>query len=142
MSFGEFEEKFGELTDPEDVRSPLGAARDLFQDFEPGKRPVLWRILLAQYLIYKAILILASEGSISAGWFADPGGSLTASEAESVRWRRENSRADQDKDAAVSAVELGVTRYIKELVLPEVEHLLRDAAAPRPQPEFPAHLAH
>jgi hypothetical protein len=38
--------------DPDDVRSGPGAARDLFVDFDPVTRPVLWRVLVIQILLY------------------------------------------------------------------------------------------
>ncbi len=122
ISFGEFEEKFGAIKDG-DVRGPLGAARDLFQDCEPTNRPVLWRILLSQYLIYKALLLLASKGCISPDWFAAPEDSLTVAEAESLRWQR---------DSDLVTAEWGATRYIREVVFPAVEHLVRHAAEPAP----------
>jgi hypothetical protein len=54
-TFGEFESQFG-TAKPEDVSGPVGAARDLFLGFNPTTRPVLWRLLLAQFVIYKALL--------------------------------------------------------------------------------------
>jgi hypothetical protein len=59
ISFGEFEQQFSTIQDG-DVKSPLGAARDLFNEFNPEKHPVLWRILLTQYCLHKAILALAN----------------------------------------------------------------------------------
>lgn len=50
-SFGEFEPKFDEL-DTTDLRTGPGAARDLFLDFDPATRPVLWRLLVTQALLY------------------------------------------------------------------------------------------
>lgn len=50
-SFGEFEPVLLGI-DPADVRSGPGAARDLFVDFDPVSRPVLWRIFVIQTLLY------------------------------------------------------------------------------------------
>jgi len=50
-TFGEFEPLLRDL-DPADVRSGPGAARDLFADFNPVTRPVLWRVLVIQVLLY------------------------------------------------------------------------------------------
>jgi hypothetical protein len=50
-TFGELEPLLRDL-DPEDVRSGPGAARDLFADFDPVTRPVLWRVLVIQVLLY------------------------------------------------------------------------------------------
>lgn len=50
-SFGEFEPLLDGL-DVDDVRSGMGAARDLFLEFDPATRPVLWRVLVIQVLLY------------------------------------------------------------------------------------------
>jgi hypothetical protein len=50
-SFGEFEPLLAGL-DTSDVHSGLGAARDLFLEFDPTARPVLWRVLVIQMLLY------------------------------------------------------------------------------------------
>lgn len=51
VSFGQFEEMFDTLKE-DDVNSSLGTARDLFFSFHPSTRPVLWRILIAQVMLY------------------------------------------------------------------------------------------
>lgn len=51
MSFGEYERSLHDL-DPADVSSARGAARDLFLGFDPATRPVLWRILVVQAMLY------------------------------------------------------------------------------------------
>jgi hypothetical protein len=130
MSFGEFEQKFGTIKDDADVRSPLGAARDLFQDCEPANRPVLWHILLAQYLVYKAILLLASGDCITTDWFADPSCSLTPEEVENLHWKRDKLTIDQGGNTGTYPMEQGLARYMTEVILPEVRHLIREAAEP------------
>jgi hypothetical protein len=50
-TFGEFEPNFDKL-DVTDLRSGPGAARDLFLEFDPAARPVLWRVLIVQALLY------------------------------------------------------------------------------------------
>ena len=50
-TFGEFEPLLRDL-DPSDMRSGPGAARDLFDGFDPVTRPVLWRVLVIQVLLY------------------------------------------------------------------------------------------
>jgi hypothetical protein len=50
-AFGEFEPLLRGL-DPGDVRTGPGAARDLFDGFDPVTRPVLWRVLVIQVLLY------------------------------------------------------------------------------------------
>lgn len=50
-TFGELEPLLRAL-DADDVRSGPGAARDLFFEFDPVTRPVLWRVLVIQVLLY------------------------------------------------------------------------------------------
>jgi hypothetical protein len=51
MTFGEFEPVL-DRHDAADVRSGPGPARDLFADFDPATRPVLWRVMVIQVLLY------------------------------------------------------------------------------------------
>ncbi len=52
MSFGEFEDIYN---DP-DKTGKFDAFRDVFMNFHPKTRPVLWRILITQAHIYQALL--------------------------------------------------------------------------------------
>ena len=65
MSFSQFEEKFDAIEE-EDVNSSLGTARDMFFGFHPNTRPVLWRILIAQALLYRCILELSHRRDMTA----------------------------------------------------------------------------
>jgi len=61
-SFGEFETEFFEGEDlriPENMRDFI----DLFILFHPRSRPVLWRILVVQAHIYRALLAVAQSGA-------------------------------------------------------------------------------
>jgi hypothetical protein len=51
MTFGEFEPVLA-THDAADVRTGPGPARDLFADFDPATRPVLWRAMVIQLLLY------------------------------------------------------------------------------------------
>jgi hypothetical protein len=66
VSFGQFEAEFNKL-DPTDVSSNMGAARDLFTDFDPTTRPVLWRLLVSQVLLYGCYLDVALGGADAPG---------------------------------------------------------------------------
>lgn len=67
LSFGEFEEKMRLLTEKagaetaetEYYRSALGAAADLFGDFQIDTRPILWRIVVLQYLLYRLLVTVS-----------------------------------------------------------------------------------
>jgi hypothetical protein len=49
-TFGEFDPLMAGLV-ADDARSGLGAVRDLFMEFDPVTRPVLWRALVIQVLL-------------------------------------------------------------------------------------------
>jgi hypothetical protein len=64
MRFGEFETCTKDIVTG-DYNSPLGAALDLFDDFSPGTRPVLWRCLLLQFCLHHLFLHAARSGTDS-----------------------------------------------------------------------------
>lgn len=66
LSFGGFESLLAQRA-PDDVNSAIGAAADLFEDFEPAQRPVLWRLLMAQYAIYGILIDALRGGDCGAG---------------------------------------------------------------------------
>lgn len=130
ISFGEFEELLGAVQ-VDDVRSPLGAARDLFRDFHPERRPVLWRILLVQYFLYKSIMQLASNDSFTMERLLTPDRMLTAAEAESLRWHAAAKHGDNP--GALTASLTGVQRYLEAAVLPEILPLIKAPASRLPR---------
>ena len=61
LTFGDFEE-VANAVERTDYNSPLGAALDLFDDFSPNMRPVLWRCLLVQFSMYQLFVHAARTG--------------------------------------------------------------------------------
>lgn len=59
ISYGEFERKLE--NDEGDKKSDIHLSRDVFFNFHPQNRPVLWRMLIAQTFLLKALLSLKSE---------------------------------------------------------------------------------
>jgi hypothetical protein len=103
LTFGEFQREWdgagsgqgslarrslARLVGPGESQSSMGPVFDslveLFGGFHPERKPVLWRVLVAQYLLYRALL---SEGPELVP--------LTEEEIESFDWRSETSR-DED----------------------------------------------
>jgi hypothetical protein len=62
-SFGEFERVLDGVV-PTDVKSGPGAARDLFDDFTPATRPVLWRLMVIQSMLYWCIQQVVWDGQL------------------------------------------------------------------------------
>jgi hypothetical protein len=54
ISYGEFENLYPELR----KSGKLNMAIELFSDFHPQTKPILWRILITQAILYNSILIL------------------------------------------------------------------------------------
>jgi len=64
ISVGEFEEKFDTIKE-DDVNSSLGTVRDIFFEFHPSTKPVLWRILITHALLYTCILKLSLDRNVT-----------------------------------------------------------------------------
>jgi hypothetical protein len=102
LSFGEFERAFkaGEL-----AGTAMEWITEAFLGFHPATRPVGWRILLAQYLLYQCIL----QGGRSP---VDPGAlDLPASTNGELDWRQ--SLGDADEDDAVGIPVRAARRYVE-----------------------------
>ena len=82
-TFGEFEAQFSNVS-VQDVSGPVGAARDLFSGFHPAMRPVLWRLLIAQFLIYKALFASIQRNEVALEVLANPWRHVTAEERQSL----------------------------------------------------------
>jgi hypothetical protein len=95
VSFGQFEEKFKTLQE-EDVNSSLGTARDLFFEFHPSTRPVLWRILIAQALLYRGILEFSRRKEMSSSEVLAFIASLPKEEMVDFDWRSAEQKGDDD----------------------------------------------
>jgi hypothetical protein len=61
LTFGEFELLLKEVPS-DDYAGPLGTAVDLFDEFDPHTRPVLWRILLIHYFFYLILIDVSRKG--------------------------------------------------------------------------------
>lgn len=95
VSFGQFEEMFDTLKE-EDVKSSLGTARDLFFAFHPSTRPVLWRILIAQALLYRGILEFSRRKKMSLSEVFAFITSLPKEELVDFDWRSTEQKEDDD----------------------------------------------
>ena len=55
ISFGDFERKIKDISIL-DFSSSLGTVKDLFNEFSPFTRPILWRIIIIQYVLHDLII--------------------------------------------------------------------------------------
>lgn len=53
ISYGEFERKIGDMT--QNKFSDVNLTWDIFSVFHPGRRPVLWRLLITQAIIFHTL---------------------------------------------------------------------------------------
>ncbi len=95
VSFGQFEEMFDALKE-EDVKSSLGTARDLFFAFHPSTRPVLWRILIAQVLLYRGILEFSRRKEMSSSEILAFITSLPKEEMLDFDWRSTEQKGNNE----------------------------------------------
>lgn len=91
-SFGEFESalhKAGSVVD-----ETFTIVRDVFSDFHPATRPVLWRILVAQAHIYASIVRFHSEHGANRNLVITP---ILATDRKRFYWEKAPSQADWQK---------------------------------------------
>jgi hypothetical protein len=119
-SFGEFETQFGKSA-PEDVSGPVGAARDLFSGFSPVTRPVLWRLLLVQFVIYRTLLGSIQRNRSALMALAEPWHELTAAERDSLGIASGEKKASGPEFADVA-------KYLQLYVAPDVRSIAAETA--------------
>lgn len=128
ISFGEFEQKFSEVKE-EDVTGSLGAPRDIFYKFHPAEHPVLWKILLIQYLLYKAILALAYNETFKVEWLACPDQWLTSDEMQKLQWGSSRGLSNS-KQSLENDLLYGVDKYLQDMVIPDINRILKEPSHP------------
>lgn len=119
-TFGEFEAGFG-ASSPDDVSGPIGAARDLFTSFSPSIRPVLWRLLLAQFVMYKALLASIRHVDSPVQILDQPWHHLSHEELCSLGFERGGDRLPEPQD---------VVRYLGAFVTPDLRSISGIEALP------------
>ena len=96
MSFGQFEKKF-DIIKEGDVNSSLGTAKDIFSNFHPHTRPVLWRILVTQALLYRCIVKLSLERNMTSSQIKEFLISISKEEIMAdFDWRSANKEVDDN----------------------------------------------
>ena len=70
LPFSRFEVLAKEAIEEGFSTSSMGPALDLFDGFEPEARPVLWRILLVQFVGYRLFMVAARTGVDSEQWLS------------------------------------------------------------------------
>jgi hypothetical protein len=80
ISFGEFQKKYFSKA----VSDSFQYVSDIFLDFHPEKKPVLWRILITQACIYRMIFSLSKDADVKAS-FSDI---IPKEELEKFHWRK------------------------------------------------------
>ena len=119
-SFGRFEEKFDSVEDS-DVRSGLGIVRDMFFEFHPDTRPILWRILTVQSLLYDCVLEISDEEHPSGEQVFR---TLTAlADGERKRPDEKAYKEDIDPDSMRRGLPVAVHMYLDSHVRPLLRRL-------------------
>lgn len=120
-TFGEFEARAGSVAQ-DDVSGAVGAARDLFAGFSPAIRPVLWRLLLAQFAVYKALLASIQRNTSTMELLLAPWQHLTGEE-------RAAFGLPSAVHGALPTEFADATAYIQAYVVPDVR-TIQDGLTP------------
>jgi hypothetical protein len=105
VSYGEFEDEYRK---PESrVQQAVAKIDDVFTDFHPGRRPVLWRVLVAQAHLHMA-LVHSLEAGLR-GLVDDtlsPANALTPQDYRELDWREPDSSPPESEalDEPLAAV--------------------------------------
>ncbi|HEY6787930.1 MAG TPA: hypothetical protein VI365_11525, partial [Trebonia sp.] len=128
-TFGEFEPLLRDL-DPDDLRSGCGAARDLFADFDPVTRPVLWRVLVIQVMLYWCFQnVVFGEGLPDPEELRD---AFTASSMHARLLDALQSRPDADKAENWNTTVNAAVSYLTDRLTPALQRVQALAAVNRP----------
>jgi hypothetical protein len=111
ISYGDFEKKLGNVGD--DKGSDINLSRDIFFKFHPENRPVLWRILIAQSLLFKALLELQNFKSeeINQDVVRKLLGQYDKKSLSAFRWSNDNSFSEQIEEPFKAAVKYFENRF-------------------------------
>lgn len=127
-TFGELEPLLVGL-DPDDVRSGPGAARDLFFEFDPVTRPVLWRVLVIQVLLYWCFQrVVFGEGLPDP---VDLEQSFIASDMHAKLLAALQSRSDITTAENLAPTTSAAVAYVTDRLAPGLLRIQLLAAAPR-----------
>ena len=108
--FGEFESA---LHKPGSVSDSFAIVRDIFTLFHPAKRPVLWRMLVAQAHIYVAIVSFHERKGGEVRLMVTP---IPPAERAPFAWEKEPTAAQQQQmDDAFTVAEAYLAKYLGEL---------------------------
>lgn len=91
ISFGEFETIFYE--DLKSDKSKFAAFADMFLDFHPARRPILWRILVAQAHLHAALMRAFMEGGATV-FVTDVPDNFLGVDLARIDWRHPNDSLD------------------------------------------------
>ena len=110
MSFGEFESA---LHKAGSVSETFTIVRDIFTDFHPARRPVLWRMLVAQAHIYMSIVRFHHGDRVGRNLVITP---ISAHDRDLFSWERPPIPANQQKmDEAFAVAETYFKKNIPTL---------------------------
>ncbi|HEX8695026.1 MAG TPA: hypothetical protein VF746_21625 [Longimicrobium sp.] len=90
LSFGEFQKAFEDDV-PKHGGEKFGRFLEIFQYFHPRTRPVLWRMLVTQALLHKALYSMAQSRAATIGKVLSVG-TVMVTELENFDWRPPEER--------------------------------------------------
>lgn len=111
ISYGEFERKLGNLENNETAE--INLSRDIFFNFHPQKRPILWRILIAQSLLFKVLLTIKNvkPDEINNFMIRDLLLNLDLNEKKEFSWSKNPDNIQEFEEPFLVAVEYFKKRF-------------------------------
>lgn len=95
MSFGEFFAAYQDNT--LELREKFDVVADIYTEFHPSSRPVLWQILVTQAYIYKTLIDVRSARLQAKDTMIVPWQSITQPERRDFDWRQEPEEAPDNE---------------------------------------------
>jgi hypothetical protein len=97
MSYGQFEKEYEDPTSP--TRGNFKPLQQILFDFHPERRPVLWRVFIAQAHLYQALLRTAEWKFSHRAAALTPLGPMAAADRQRLDWRRDGKGAGRASDS-------------------------------------------
>jgi hypothetical protein len=107
ISFSELESKFGWQTDSKIMKPAV----NIFRDFHPNMKPILWRILLAQVCLYRALEKIRNDDTLNINNYpsfnemSEAFEDMYAIDSKQIEWTQDGLVKKEDKDP------LGAVKY-------------------------------
>lgn len=125
-TFGEFTAEYADVASS--LRRAFEPVHHLLTDFHPRTRPVTWRVLCAQYLIYKVLLRARTTPHAAIGANLEASLAFTDRDVSDLDWRKGADEAARAKQGSLGDAVRGPLAAARERVLKRFEEITKASA--------------